>query len=61
MYDRAESGIFKIYGDPKDYQDIEEYIWREEATDESQGTRTELEALQMKNQIQGALQESGMS
>ena len=48
MYDRAESGIFKIYGDPKDYQDIEEYIWREEAAEEPQGARNQLEKLQMK-------------
>ena len=34
---------------------------REEAEAESQGTRTQEDALQMKNQIQGAHQETGMN
>ena len=46
---------------PKTTQEIEEEIKGEEAEAESQGTRNQVEALQMKKQIQGAHQEIGTS
>ena len=46
---------------PRTTQEIKEEIRREEAEAESQGTRNQSEALQMKKQIQGANQEIGNS
>ena len=56
MYESAESGILPLLVIQRTTQEIEEEIRREEAEAESQGTRTQAEALQMKNQIQGAHQ-----
>ena len=61
MYESAESGISPFMVTPRTTQDIEEYIRTEEAEAESQGTRTQAEALHMKKQIQGAHQEIGTS
>ena len=51
MYESAESGISPLVVIPRTTQDIGEVIRREEAEAESQGTRSQAEALQMKNQI----------
>ena len=48
IYESAQSGISPLMVIPRTTQDIEEEILREEASDESQGTRTQLESLQMK-------------
>ena len=48
MYERAESRISPLMVIPRTTQDIEEDIRREEAEAESQGTRSQAEALQMK-------------
>ena len=48
MYESAESGISPLMVIPITKQDIEEYIRREEAADESKGTRTQAEALHIK-------------
>ena len=48
IYESAESGISPLMVIPKTIQEIKEEIRREEAAAESQGTRTQLEALQMK-------------
>ena len=48
MYERAESRISPLMMIPRTTQDIEEDIRREEAEAESQGTRSQAEALQMK-------------
>ena len=62
MYESAESGISPLMAIPITTQGIEEKISREELEAESQGTRTQAEALQMKKQkIQGSHQEIGMS
>ena len=61
MHESAESGISPLMVIPRTTQQTEEEIYREEAAAESQGTRTQLEAMQMKNKIQGAPQETGMS
>ena len=47
MYESAEIGISPLMVIPRTTQEIEEDIRREEAEDESQGTRTQAEALQM--------------
>ena len=44
---------------PRTTQEIEEDIRRKDAEAEPQGTRTQVEALQIKNKIQGAHQETG--
>ena len=49
MYESAESGISPLMVIPRTTQEIEEEIRREEAEAESQGTRTQSEALHMKN------------
>ena len=59
IYESAESGISPLMVIPKTTQEIEEEISREEAEAEYQGTRTQVEALQMKKQIQGSHQETG--
>ena len=46
MYESAESGISPLMVIQRTTQYIEEGIWREEAAAESQGTRTQAEALQ---------------
>ena len=48
MYESAESGISPFMVIPRTKQKIEEDIRREEAEAESQGTRTQAEAPQMK-------------
>ena len=48
MYESAESGISPLMVIPRTAKQIEEDIRREEAESESQGTRTQAEALQMK-------------
>ena len=48
MYESAESGISPLMVIPRTTQEIEEYNRREESEAESQGTRTQAEALQMK-------------
>ena len=48
MYERAESGISQLMVIPRTTHEIEEDIRREEAEAESQWTRTQSEALQMK-------------
>ena len=48
MYESAESGIFPLMVIPRTTQKTEEDIRREEAEAESQVTRTQVEALQMK-------------
>ena len=48
MYESAESGISPFMVIPRTTQEIEEDIRREEAEAESQGTRSQTEALQMK-------------
>ena len=59
MYESTESGISPLMLISITTQEIEEYIRREEAEAESQGTRTQTEALHIKNQIKGAHQETG--
>ena len=49
MYESAESGISPLMLIPRTTQELEEEIWKEEATAEYQGTRTQLGPLQMKN------------
>ena len=61
MYESAESGISPLMVIPRTTQKTEEEIRQEKAEAESQGTRTQAEALHMKNQTQGANQETGMS
>ena len=46
MYESTESWISPLMVIPRTTQEIEEEIRREEAADESQGTRTQEEALQ---------------
>ena len=41
IYESEESGISPLMVIPKNTQEIEEDIWREEAAVESQGTRTQ--------------------
>ena len=48
MYESLENGISSLMLIPRTTQEIEEDIIREEAEAESQGTRTQEEALQMK-------------
>ena len=48
MYESAESGISPLMVIPRTTQEIEEEIMREDSEAESQGTRTQAEALQMK-------------
>ena len=48
MYESAESGISPLMVIPRTTQEIEEEIKRKYAKSESQGTRTQVEALQMK-------------
>ena len=48
MYESLESGILPLMAIPLTIQKIEEEIRREEAAAESQGTRTQAEALQTK-------------
>ena len=48
MYEIRESGISPFMVIPRTTQEIEEDIWQEEVAAESQGTRTQSEALQMK-------------
>ena len=48
MYESAESGISPLMVIPRMTQEIEEDISREEVEAESQGTRTQAEALHMK-------------
>ena len=48
IYESVEIGISPLMVIPRTTQEIEEEIWREEAAAESQGTRTQAEALQMK-------------
>ena len=48
MYESAESGISPLMVIPRIIQEIEEDIKREESEAESQGTRTQAEAPQMK-------------
>ena len=48
MYESAESGISQLMVIPRTTHEIEEDIRREEAEAESQWTRTQSEALQMK-------------
>ena len=48
MYESEESGISPLLVIPRITQETEEYIMQEEAAAESQGTRTQEEALQMK-------------
>ena len=48
MYESAESGISSLMVIPRTTKEIEEEIRREEAEAKSQGTRTQVEALQMK-------------
>ena len=48
IYERVESGISPLMVIPRTTQEIEEELRREEAAAESQGTRTQSEALQMK-------------
>ena len=48
MYESAESGISPLMVIPRTTQEIEEDIWQEEAAAESQGTRNQAEALQIK-------------
>ena len=48
IYESAESGISPLMVIPRTTQEIEEDIRRKEAADESQGTRTKAEAIQMK-------------
>ena len=48
MYESAESGISPLMVIPRNTQESEEEIRREEAEAESQGERTQAEALQMK-------------
>ena len=48
MYESTESGISPLMVIPITTKEIEEEIRREEAEYESQGTRTQAEALQMK-------------
>ena len=48
MYESAESGISTLMVIPKTTQEIEEEIWQEEVVSESQSTRTQSKALQMK-------------
>ena len=45
MYESAESGVSPLMVIPRTKQEIEEDISREEAADESQGTRTQAEEL----------------
>ena len=59
MYESAESGISPLMVIPRTTQETEEEIRREEAEAESQGTRTQAEELQTKNQTQGAHHETG--
>ena len=61
MHESAESGISPLMVIPRTTQQIEGDINREEAESESQGTRTQLDALQTKKQIQGFHQETGRS
>ena len=61
MYESVESGISSLMVIPRTTQEIEEDIRREEVASEYPKTRTKLEALQMKNQIQGAHQETGIN
>ena len=61
MYESTESGISPLMVIPRTTQEIEEEIRQEEAAYESQGTRTQPDALQIKKHIQGAPQETGMS
>ena len=61
MYESAESGISPLMVIPRTTQEIEEEIRRKEAKAEYQGTRTQVEALQMEKLIQGAHQETGMN
>ena len=49
MYESEESGISPFMVIPRTTQEIEEEIRREDAAAESQWTRTQAEALQMKN------------
>ena len=51
MYESTESGISPLMVIPMTSQEIEEDIRREEAAGESQGTRTQAEALQTKKKI----------
>ena len=60
IYKSTESGISPLIVIPRTTPDIEEYIWWEEVVVESQCTRNQSVALQMKNQIQYAPQETGM-
>ena len=48
MYESAESGISTLMVIPRTTQGIEKDIRKEEAAAESQGTRNQAEALQMK-------------
>ena len=50
MYESAESGISPLMLIPRTTQEIEEEIIREEAEAESQGTRTQAEALKTKKE-----------
>ena len=61
MYESAENGILPLMVIPRTTQQTEKEIWREEEAAESQGTRTQAEALHIKKNIQGAYQETGMS
>ena len=48
MYEIEESGILPLMVIPRTTQETEEEIRKEEAESESQGKRTQAEALQMK-------------
>ena len=61
MYEIAEIGISPLMVISRTTQEIEKDIRQEEAAAESQGKRTQAEALHMENQIQGAHQETCMS
>ena len=52
MYESADSGVSPLMVIPRTTQEIEEDIRREEAEAESQGTRTQSEALHMKKSDQ---------
>ena len=51
IYESAESGVSPLMVIPRTTQEIEEEIWREEAEAESQGTRTQEEALQTEKSV----------
>ena len=61
VYESAESGISPLMVLPRTTHEIEEEIRREEAADESQGTRTHAEALRLKKTTPDSHQEIGMS